>query len=558
MPFEKLVEELNPERSLSISPLFQVMFALQNTADHPLELEQIVVSPVGETSSIAKFDLTLTMAEKGGKLRGSINYNTDLFDSTTIDRMVGHFQTLLEGIVTNPEQRISEFPLLTESERHQLLIEWNDTKADYPQNECIHQLFESQVEKTPDAIAVVFAERQLTYRELNRRANQLAHYLQKRGVGPETLVAVFVERTLEMVVGLLAILKAGGAYVPMDPDYPSDRLEFMLRDTKAPVLLTQERLYQYLPVYPGQRVCFDQDRDMIGRESGENLDQKISVQSLAYVIYTSGSTGNPKGVMIEHRSAVAFLSWAHDVFTDEDLAGVLASTSICFDLSVFELFAPLTSGGRVFLVENALALGQTDHAVEPTLINTVPSVMAELLRLRKLPRSIRTVNLAGEPLTTSLVEATFQHTSALQVYDLYGPSETTTYSTHARRAVGGIQTIGRPIANTQVYILDSYLNAVPVGVSGELYIGGAGLARGYLNRPEVTAEKFVPHPFSDNAAARLYRTGDLARYLPDGSIEYLGRMDNQVKIRGYRIELGRDRSGARSTSVGERIRHSGS
>ena len=538
LPFEKLVEELNPERSLSISPLFQVMFALQNTADHPLELEQIVVSPVGETSSIAKFDLTLTMAEKGGKLRGSINYNTDLFDSTTIDRMVGHFQTLLEGIVTNPEQRISEFPLLTESERHQLLIEWNDTKADYPQNECIHQLFESQVEKTPDAIAVVFAERQLTYRELNRRANQLAHYLQKRGVGPETLVAVFVERTLEMVVGLLAILKAGGAYVPMDPDYPSDRLEFMLRDTQAPVLLTQERLYQYLPVYPGQRVCFDQDRDMIGRESGENLDQKISVQSLAYVIYTSGSTGNPKGVMIEHRSAVAFLSWAHDVFTDEDLAGVLASTSICFDLSVFELFAPLTSGGRVFLVENALALGQTDHAVEPTLINTVPSVMAELLRLRKLPRSIRTVNLAGEPLTTSLVEATFQHTSALQVYDLYGPSETTTYSTHARRAVGGIQTIGRPIANTQVYILDSYLNAVPVGVSGELYIGGAGLARGYLNRPEVTAEKFVLHPFSDNAAARLYRTGDLARYLPDGSIEYLGRMDNQVKIRGYRIELG--------------------
>ena len=242
--------------------------------------------------------------------------------------------------------------------------------------------------------------------------------------------------------------------------------------------------------------------------------------------------------MIEHRSAVAFLSWAHDIFTDDDLAGVLASTSICFDLSVFELFAPLTSGGRVILVENALALGQLDHAVEPTLINTVPSVMAELLRLRKFPRSIRTVNLAGEPLTTSLVEATFQHTSALQVYDLYGPSETTTYSTHARRAVGGIQTIGRPIANTQVYILDSYLNAVPVGVSGELYIGGAGLARGYLNRPELTAEKFVPHPFSDNAGARLYRTGDLARYLSDGNIEYLGRLDNQVKIRGYRIELG--------------------
>ncbi len=307
---------------------------------------------------------------------------------------------------------------------------------------------------------------------------------------------------------------------------------------KRRVLLTQERLHQRLPVYPGQRVCFDQDRETVGRESGENLDHNTSSQSLAYVIYTSGSTGKPKGVMIEHRSAVAFLTWAHEIFSKDDLAGVLASTSICFDLSVFELFAPLTSGGRVILIENALALGRLDLAVEPTLINTVPSVMAELLRLRKFPPSIRTVNLAGEPLKASLVEAIYQHTSAWQVYDLYGPSETTTYSTYARRTVGGIQTIGRPIANTQVYILDSYLNAVPVGVSGELYIGGAGLARGYLNRPELTAEKFIPHPFSDKAGARLYRTGDLARYLPDGNIEYLGRMDNQVKIRGYRIELG--------------------
>ena len=538
VPFEKLVDELQPDRDLSRNPLFQVTFQLRNFPRQLVQPLEITAEPFELRSGIAKFDLSLAMTDDEDGLKTEIEYNPDLFEPATITRILGHFQTLLAGIVANPDQPISQLPLLTGAEKHQLLIEWNDTKADYPQNKCIHQLFESQVEKTPDAIAIVFAKRQLTYRELNRRANQLAHYLQKRGVGPDTLVAVFVERSLEMVVGLLAILKAGGAYVPMDPDYPSDRLEFMLRDTQAPVLLTQERLYQYLPVYSRQRVCFDQDRDMIDRESGENLDQNISIQSLAYVIYTSGSTGNPKGVMIEHRSAVAFLSWAHDVFTDEDLAGVLASTSICFDLSVFELFAPLTSGGRVILVENALALGQTDHAVEPTLINTVPSVMAELLLLRKLPRSIRTVNLAGEPLTTSLVEATFENTSALQVYDLYGPSETTTYSTHARRAVGGIQTIGRPISNTQVYILDSYLNVVPVGVSGELYVGGAGLARGYLNRPELTAEKFVPHPFSDNAADRLYRTGDLARYLSDGNIEYLGRLDNQVKIRGYRIELG--------------------
>ncbi|MGZ8452630.1 MAG: non-ribosomal peptide synthetase [Candidatus Binatia bacterium] len=538
VPFEKLVDELQPDRDLSRNPLFQVIFQLRNFPSQLVQPAHITVEPFELHSGIAKFDLSLAMTNEVDGLKAEFEYNPDLFESSTITRMLGHFQTLLAGIVANPDQAISELPLLSEAEKHQLLVEWNDTKTDYPEDRCIHQLFEAQVEKTPDAIAVVFQDQQLTYRELNRRANQLAHFLRKRGVGPETLVALCVERSLEMVVGLLAILKAGGAYVPMDPDYPCDRLDFMLRDTQAAVLLIQERLYRRLPVYPGQRVCFDQDRETVSRENGENLSQNICAQNLAYVIYTSGSTGKPKGVMIEHRSAVAFLRWAHDVFKDEDLAGVLASTSICFDLSVFELFAPLTSGGRIILVENALALGLLNLAVEPTLINTVPSVVAELLRLKKLPPTIRTVNLAGEPLKASLVEAIFQHTAALQVYDLYGPTETTTYSTYARRTVGGIQTIGRPITNTKIYILDSYLNAVPVGVPGELYIGGAGLARGYLNRPDLTAEKFVPHRFSNEAGARLYRTGDFARYLPDGSIEYLGRMDNQVKIRGHRIELG--------------------
>lgn len=464
--------------------------------------------------------------------------------------MRNHFQTLLQGIVANPDQRISDLPMLTEPEKHRLLVEWNDTGRDYPKDKCIHQLFEEQVERTPEAIAVVLEDQELTYGELNRRANQLEHYLKKLGVGPEALVAIWMERSIEMIVGLLGILKAGGAYVPLDPNYPKERLEFMVADAQVSFLLTQDRLLEeggsmvdsdrrsFSLDRPMQRICLDRDWELIARESDANPENSTTADNLAYVIYTSGSTGQPKGVAIEHRNTVAFLSWVHSAFNPEDLAAVLAATSICFDLSVLEIFAPLTCGGTIILVENALDLASIRQSAGVTLINTVPSVMAELLKANAIPESTRVMNLAGELLPTDLVDRIYKSTMATKVYDLYGPSECTTYCTRALRLPDGPRTIGRPIANTQIYILDAQRNPVPIGVVGEIYIGGDGLARGYLNQPELTAEKFIANPFSTEPGARLYKTGDLARYLPDGNIEFLGRIDHQVKLRGFRIELG--------------------
>ncbi len=475
----------------------------------------------------------------GEQVSVNISYDQSRFDADTITRMLGHLQTLLEGMVSSSEQSISQLPLLTTSERQQLLVEWNDTQADYPRDHCIHQLFEQQVERTPDAVAVVFEEQQLTYRELDWRSNQLAHYLQTLGVKPEVLVGICVERNLDMVVGMLGILKAGGAYVPLDPNYPQERLQFMLADAQVPVLLTQQHLVEILPEHGAQVVCLD-DWEAIAQFSSAPCSSDIKPDNLVYVLYTSGSTGRPKGVAIEHRSPVALVSWAKEVFTSEQIAGVLASTSICFDLSVFELFVPLCWGGKVILAENALQLPTLSTAEQITLINTVPSAITELVRVNGIPNGVKTVNLAGEPLQNQLVQQIYQQDNILQVFNLYGPSEDTTYSTFAAIARGTNTSppIGRPIANTQVYILNQNLQPVPIGVPGELHIGGAGLAREYLNRPELTQEKFIANPFSTDPQARLYKTGDLARYLPDGNIEYLGRIDNQVKIRGFRIELG--------------------
>ena len=538
LPFEMLVEELEPERDLSRSPLFQVMFILHDTPTQALALPDLTMNPMKVESKTAQFDLTLSMEETEQGLRGTLEYNTDLFDAATITRMAGHLQTLLEGIVANPDQRLRDLPLLTEAERCRLLVEWNDTEEDYPQDKCIHHSFEDQVERTPDTVAVVFEDQHLTYRELNWRANQLAHCLRMLGVGPETLVGVCLERSLEMVVGLLGILKAGGAYVPLDPKYPQERVAFMLADTQAPVLLTQQRLMQDLPEHSATTVCLDTHWDRIAQSSPDNPVNRATPQNLAYVIYTSGSTGTPKGVAIEHRSTVALIQWAVDLFGAEPFTGTLASTSICFDLSIFELFVPLSCAGKVILVKDALHLPHVPTDQEVTLVNTVPSAITELLRLGNLPSSVHTVNLAGEPLKKQLVQQIYSQETVQYVFDLYGPSEDTTYSTFARRSPAGPYTIGRPIANTHVYLLDPHLKPVPIGVPGELCLGGAGLARGYLNRPKPTADSFIPNPFNEEPGARLYKTGDLARYLPDGNIEFLGRMDHQVKIRGFRIELG--------------------
>ena len=538
MPFEKLVENLQPERSLSYNPLFQVLFGLHNTPTHQAGLSGLTLTPINIESGTSKFDLTLDLWEVAQGMSGTVEYNTDLFAGSSIARLIERFETLLRSIVADPEQCISHLPLLPETERHQLLAEWNDTRVEYPQYECIHQLFEAQVLRTPESVALIFGERRLTYKELNRQANQLAHYLRGLGVGPESLVGICVERSVEMIVAVLAVLKAGGAYVPLDPVYPKERVTLMLQDSQASVLLTQQKLVAGLSEHQAQVVCMDSDWQRITQESGENPISLTTPSNLAYVIYTSGSTGKPKGVAIEHRSTVAFLYWAASIFTTEHLRGVLASTSVCFDLSVYEMFAPLSCGGTIILVENVLQLPVSPAANQVTLINTVPSAITELLRIKGVPASVRTVNLAGEPLKTALVEQIYQVDTVKDVFDLYGPTEDTTYSTFTRRSADGQATIGRPISNTQAYILDRHLRPLPAGIPGELYLGGDGLARGYLNRPELTNERFVRNPFVNENSARLYKTGDLARYLATGEIEYLGRIDNQVKIRGYRIELG--------------------
>ncbi|MEH2382490.1 MAG: amino acid adenylation domain-containing protein [Nostoc sp.] len=535
--FEKLVEELQPNRDLSYNPLFQVMFVLQNIPKPNLNLSDVAITYEEGYNGTSKFDLTLFMEDSEQGLIATCEYNTDLFNADTISRMLGYFQTLLESIVSDPQQRISDLQLLTPSEIQQLLVEWNDTKTDYPQDKCIHQLFEAQVEKTLSDIAVIFENQELTYQELNDQANQLAHYLQELGVKPEVIVGVCMKRSPEMLIALLAILKAGGAYVPLDPAYPQERLTFMVEDSQTKVLLTQSHLVELFAKSNVHVVCIDRDSQLLSQQSRENLLSEVKSNNLAYVIYTSGSTGVPKGVAIEHQSCVALLTWSREVFTDDDLAGVLASTSICFDLSIFELFVPLSWGGKVILVENALHL--PSFATEVSLVNTVPSIIAELLQVDGLPPSVRTVNLAGEPLQNQLVQQIYQNDRIQKVLNLYGPSEDTTYSTFTQVNKGDNKvTIGRPLANTQIYLLDTNLQPVPIGVPGEIYIGGAGLARGYLNRLELTKERFISNPLNNKIESRLYKTGDLARYLPNGNLEYLGRIDHQVKIRGFRIELG--------------------
>jgi amino acid adenylation domain-containing protein len=454
--------------------------------------------------------------------------------------MARHFETLLQAIVARPDERLSSLPLLSAQERQQLLVEWNDTGEAYSQEGVLHQLFEQQAERTPDAGAIVFDEEKVTYAELNRRANQLAHHLRAHGVGPDALVGVLLERSVEMVVGLLGILKAGAAYVPIDPTYPPERIAFMLDDANVSVILTRQHFAARLPEGRARVLCLETAGDALARESVENPAHVATPLHLAYVIYTSGSTGTPKGVAIEHRSVVAFLAWAVAAFPPDALNGVLASTSICFDLSVFEIFAPLSCGGRMILAENALHLPSIVAAPEVTLVNTVPSAMAELVRSQAVPPAVRVVNLAGEALSNRLAQSIYEQANVERVFNLYGPSEDTTYSTWTLVGKGtqSEPTIGRPISNTRVYVLDEKMEVVPVGVAGELYIGGSGLARGYLNRPGMTAERFVPDPFSDEPGARLYRTGDVVRYRAEGSLKFVGRIDHQVKVRGFRVEPG--------------------
>ena len=507
VPFERLVEELSPERDLSRPPLVQVLFSLQNAPSGPLVLPGLALTAMPVETGTAKFDLSCTLTETEGGLSGVLEYSLDLFGSATVERLAGHFTRLLSAAVQEPGRPLSELPLLSPVERSQLLVEWNDVGTLPSSSVTLHGLFEAQALRTPEAVALVagVSGERWTYRELDRWADALACQLADLGVGPEVRVGVCLTRTPLLVASLLAVLKAGGAYVPLDPDYPGERLAFMLEDSAAAVLVTEPDLAERFPESDAASPALLLVDPGVSRE--EPVPRRPRVVSgvvpgnLAYLIYTSGSTGRPKGVAIEHRSAVAFAHWARTVFPAADLAGVLAATSVSFDLSVFELFVTLAWGGKVVLAVNALELPHLAASSEVVLLNTVPSAMAELVRLGAVPESVRTINLAGEPLKRSLVEAIHESSAEVRVLDLYGPSEDTTYSTWAAasREERREPTIGRPIAGTRAFVLDRHGEPVPVGIPGELLLGGAGLARGYLDRPELTAERFVPDPFSGEA-----------------------------------------------------------
>ncbi|HEF4763026.1 TPA: non-ribosomal peptide synthetase [Pseudomonas putida] len=539
LPFERLVEALKLERSLSHTPLFQVMYNHQpQVADISTVTTQsgLALGAIEWQGRTTQFDLTLDTYEKGGKLHAALTYANDLFDPETIARMAQHWTHLLQGMVSDASQRISDLTMLEQAEYRRIVHDWNRADEPFTQDLCIHERISQQVAASPDALAATFNTTQLTFRELDTQANRLAHKLIELGVGPEVRVGVALQRSEQLLVALLAVLKAGGAYVPLDPDYPADRVAYMLEDSRALVLLTEKAVAATLSV-PDATTLLLLDHLSLTDYPDSAPITRVTPDNLAYVIYTSGSTGKPKGVAIAHRNVMALIDWSRSVYSRDDIQGVLASTSVCFDLSVWELFVTLANGGSVIIARNALELPLLAARDQVRLINTVPSAINALQRDGQIPPNVRIINLAGEPLKQSLVDALYQQSTVEHVYDLYGPSEDTTYSTWTRREAGGHANIGRPLKHTASYLLDADLQPVPQGVSAELYLSGAGITRGYLARPGLTAEKYVPNPFASNGE-RLYRTGDLTRYQADGTLQYVGRIDHQVKVRGFRIELG--------------------
>jgi amino acid adenylation domain-containing protein len=531
-----LVNAVDSDCDASRHPVFQVLFC------YDVSEGSRSARDAAELSGRLAVDLELRFVTNGEHLEAQFTYSTDLFDEGTIVRMVTHFENLLEGVVTDPDEKVSGLPLLTETEREKLVSEWNNTWTEYPRNLCLHQLFETQAQRNPDATAVEFENQRLTYNELNRRANQVARHLVKLGVGPNILVGICVERSLEMVVGLLGILKAGGAYVPVDPAFPQERIAFMLEDAEAPVLLTQQRLVAALPKNRASQVRLDTDWTLIAAESTDNLPTRAKAEDVAYTIYTSGSTGKPKGVQIPHRAVVNFLlSMAEKPgMTPQDR--LLAVTTLSFDIAGLELYLPLIVGASVEIVSRSISSDGTQLLPKlmnsgATVMQATPATWRMLLEAGWQSSPNLKILVGGEAVPAKLAAQLMQR--AASVWNMYGPTETTIWSTirkfHPQETSVAI---GRPIANTELFVLDKLLQPVPVGVAGELLIGGDGLAKGYFKRPELTAEKFIPHPFRQAPGARLYRTGDLVRYRPNGDVEFLGRIDHQIKIRGFRIELG--------------------
>ena len=540
MPFDRLVGELQSERDLSRNPLFQVLFSL--TPSTSLAQQGWDVADFEVDSGAAKVDLQLQLCDRSDGISARFTYNSDIFDAATIGRMARHFETLLEGVVANPDQRLSKLPLLDQEETYQILEEWNNTRTTYPEDRSLHHLLETQVERTPNATAVVLGDEHLTYRELNRRANQLAHHLVRLGVGPDVLVGIFVERSLEMVVGLLGILKAGGAYVPLDPAYPSERIAFMIEDSEVAVLLTQRHLLESVPDSRANVVVLDADRHQFATEQADNLVDRNTPQNLAYVIYTSGSTGKPKGVQIPHRAVVNFMISMSHTFGITEADRLLSVTTLSFDIAGLEIYLPLIVGASVEIVSREVSsdgyqLLSRLNSSGATVMQATPATWRMLLEAGWKGTPQLKILCGGEAISRKLATQLLQRGESL--WNMYGPTETTIWSTCSKiESDHETIVIGRPIANTHIFILDERLQPVPIGVAGELHIGGDGLARGYLNRPELTEEKFIASPFANEPGARLYKTGDLARYRPNGDIECLGRVDHQVKLRGFRIELG--------------------
>ncbi len=554
IPFEKLVEKLKPQRNLSYSPIYQVAFAFQNMHTKPLSLQGLTVTPLEIDRGTATFDLSLFVINTDQGLKILFEYNTDLFDDTTIGRMLGHYQQLLEGIVEDPDQTISTLPLLADAEKNLMLKTWNDTQADYPKDKSLVQLFEQQVLNTPDQFAVATETNTLTYAQLNARANQVAHYLRNKEVKTGSIVGLCLGRSTEMFIGMLGILKSGAAYLPLDPDYPPERLQFMISDCKVSTVITLSQYQEMVACFHTKTVCLDTDWQAISSEADENPLLDIHPENLCYIIYTSGSTGMPKGVLIEHRNIVHSVT-ARINYYPETVKKFILLSSFAFDSSVAGIFWTLYQGGTLYLPrqgdeKDLYRIAAIIEEERPTHMLSLPSVYNLLLNTplatdtaNEQPlTSLNTVIVAGEACPPALIEQHHEKLPQAVLYNEYGPTEGTVWSTVYRTGPQDLPLnqvpIGKPIQNVQTYILDPEQQPVPIGVKGELYIGGAGVAHGYLNNDVYNRTKFIVNPFLTNTKERIYRTGDLARFLPDGNIMFMGRIDSQVKIRGYRIELG--------------------
>ncbi|HYH80917.1 MAG TPA: amino acid adenylation domain-containing protein, partial [Longimicrobium sp.] len=544
IPFEQVVELVRPARSLSHTPLFQVMFIWQNAPEHELELSGLALGapgsaarPAPEARTTAKFDLSLALTERDGRVAGSVAYASALFERATVERFAGYLRRALEAMVADESQPVDRLPLLPETERRRVVEDWNATGRPYPTDGLrVHDLFHAQAARTPHAVALSWRGEQLTYAELERRANRIARALWQRGVGPEVRVGICLPRTPELVAAMLGVLGAGGAYVPLDPAYPRERLGYMLEDAAVTLVITESSLADRLPEGVAALLLLDRERDAIAAESVDAPESGVLPENLSHVIFTSGSTGRPKGVMIRHSSVVVLLHWLRENVTDEERSAVLFSTSINFDVSVAEIFGTLAWGGKLVIAENALELATLGEDV--VYVSMVPSAAAELLESGGIPACVKTLNLGGEALPNALAQGLYGLETVEKVGNLYGPTEDTTYSTYHLVPRGASEVlVGTPVANTQAYVLDRHLQPVPMGVVGELYLAGDGLSRGYANHPAMTAERFLPCPFGA-PGARMYRVMDRVRRRADGEIEYLGRTDFQVKVRGYRIELG--------------------